>query len=221
MKSSKFRFFRLVALVIVMAQLLSLSTVVAFASSNDETIQQNETILPVESTITENLISTENVVLEPERELKPVISSDKFTTSEKIQLGFDKTDVIDYYYVANGVTVTEGTDNSMEFEIDAVDEFGSVDVYAEALERRRIYREGEKKNERKRDCRILLLGYLNGNLSYCNISHKRLAFDLDYICRRRCSVPDCDVCLQPYCRQAEKRLKSALVHYETGAFSQK
>ena len=131
MKSSKFRFFRLVALVIVMAQLLSLSTVVAFASSNDETIQQNETILPVESTITENLISTENVVLEPERELKPVISSDKFTTSEKIQLGFDKTDVIDYYYVANGVTVTEGTDNSMEFEIDAVDEFGSVDVYAD------------------------------------------------------------------------------------------
>ena len=106
MKSSKFRFFRLVALVIVMAQLLSLSTVVAFASSNDETIQQYETILSVESTITDNIISTENVVLEPERELKPVISSEKFTTSEKIQLGFDRTDVIDYWhYDKNGEVV--------------------------------------------------------------------------------------------------------------------
>ena len=44
MKFSKFSFFRLVALVIVMAQLLSISTVVVLASSENETAQQAETI---------------------------------------------------------------------------------------------------------------------------------------------------------------------------------
>lgn len=44
MKFSKFSFFRLVALVIVMAQLLSISTVVVLASSDNETAQQAETI---------------------------------------------------------------------------------------------------------------------------------------------------------------------------------
>lgn len=70
MKSSKFRFLRLVALVIVMTQLFSLSTVTVFASSNDEAIQQTETTLPVESTITDNSIATENVVFEAKHELK-------------------------------------------------------------------------------------------------------------------------------------------------------
>lgn len=131
MKSSKFRFLRLVALVIVMTQLFSLSTVTVFASSNDEAIQQTETTLPVESTITDNSIATENVVFEAKHELKPVINSEKFTVSEKIQLEFDKTDVIDYYYVTNGLTMTEKADNSMQFELVAVDEFGRVDVYAD------------------------------------------------------------------------------------------
>lgn len=131
MKSSKFRFFRLVALVIVMAQLLSLSTVVAFASSNDETIQQNETILSTESTVTYESNPIENTILESERELNLVISSEKVTASEKIQLGFDKTDIIDYYYVADGVTVTERTSDSMQFELVADEEFGCVDIYAD------------------------------------------------------------------------------------------
>ena len=131
MKSSKFRFLRLVALVIVMAQLLSLSTVVAFASSNDETIQPTETILPEESTFIDNSSSTKNFGVELERELKPVISSDKVTASEQILLEFDTTDVVDHYYVASGVTVTENMNNSMQFELIAVDEFGSIDVYAD------------------------------------------------------------------------------------------
>ena len=65
MKSSKFRFSKLVALVIVMAQLLSLSTVVAFASSNDETIQQNEPIISEESKSTDESNPIEDTILEP------------------------------------------------------------------------------------------------------------------------------------------------------------
>lgn len=131
MKSSKFRLSKLVALVIVMAQLLSLSTVVAFASSNDETIQQNEPIISEESKSTDESNPIEDTIIEPKRELKPVISSEKVAASEKIQLGFDKTDVIDYYYVATGVTVTERSDDSMQFELVADEEFGCVDVYAD------------------------------------------------------------------------------------------
>lgn len=131
MKSSKFRFSRLVALVIVMAQLLSLSAVVVFATSNDEILQQTETVLPIENTLVDNIVATDDLILGTERELKPVISSDKFTTGEEIQIEFDTTEVVDYYYVTNGVAVTEASNNSMQFELVAVDEFGSIDVYAD------------------------------------------------------------------------------------------
>lgn len=131
MKSSKFRFLRLVALVIVMAQLLSLSAVVVFATSNDEILQQTETVLPIENTLVDNIVATDDLILGTERELKPVISSDKFTTGEEIQIEFDTTEVVDYYYVTNGVAVTEASNNSMQFELVAVDEFGSIDVYAD------------------------------------------------------------------------------------------
>ncbi len=76
MKSLKFKIFKLLALVIVMAQLASLSAIIAFASSNDETTQQTEnTTLSMKNynISTENMISAENVVIKPEREFDTYI----------------------------------------------------------------------------------------------------------------------------------------------------
>lgn len=98
MKSSKYRFG---VLVIAIAQLLSLSTPMVQANPNDESTMQNETVLP------------------EERELIPVLSKQKFTTDEQIELSFDNTDVVDYYYISDGITVTEESNGTMQFLLTA------------------------------------------------------------------------------------------------------
>ena len=94
MKSSKRRF---LTLAIVIAQLLSLSTPMVQANSNDESTMQTET------------------VLSEERELIPFLSKQKFTSDEQIELSFDDAGVVDYYYTADGITVTEESNGSMQF----------------------------------------------------------------------------------------------------------
>lgn len=128
MKSARFRF---IALGIVMAQFLSLLPVVAFASSDDKMTQHVEAIISDESIITGVDNSTKDIASGPKHELKPVINSEKVVASEKIKLGFDKANVIDYYYISDGVTVKEKSDDSMQFELIAVEEFGYIDVYAD------------------------------------------------------------------------------------------
>lgn len=88
MKSSKYRFW---VLVIAIAQLFSLSTMTVQANPNDDPTAQTETVLPEEC------------------ELIPVLSKQKFTTDEQIELSFDNTDVVDYYHIADGITVMEGS----------------------------------------------------------------------------------------------------------------
>lgn len=110
MKSSKYRF---VVLVIAIAQLLSLSTPMVQANPDDASTAQTETILSEECVLT------------------PVLSAQKFTTDEQIELSFDNTDVVDYYYISDGITVTEESNGSMQFLLTATDEFGSIEVYAE------------------------------------------------------------------------------------------
>ncbi|MBE6942691.1 MAG: hypothetical protein E7453_00320 [Ruminococcaceae bacterium] len=118
-------------MVLTFAQLLSISSVTVSANSNEKSAKQAEAILPSESISLNNGISVENPIPMPEHELKPIVSSEKFTTDEQIVLRFDYTDVMDYYYVADGITVTEESGNSMQFTLTATEEFGSVDVYAD------------------------------------------------------------------------------------------
>ena len=121
-KNSKYRF---LALMIAVAQFLSISTVIVSANPNEKSTVQAETILSPES------ISLNHNISESKRKLKPIVSSEKFTSNEQIELSFDHTDVEDYYYITDGITVTEGNGNSMQFTLTADDEFGSVDFYAD------------------------------------------------------------------------------------------
>ena len=83
MKSYRFRF---LALFIAIAQLLSLSTVIAFASSNDGTAKQSETMPSTEGISLDNKLLTEAPISTPERKLTPIIHSDKLLANEKIEL---------------------------------------------------------------------------------------------------------------------------------------
>ncbi len=141
MKTSN-RIVRFVALIALIAQLLSLSMVLASASYTEEDVPQVETSQQSEETYqTETVVSnggtTEEINIdtgagssETTRELQTTIKSEKFLSNEQIQIGFDTTDVVDYYYVADGVTVVEDANNPMKFSLDAEEEFGSIDVYA-------------------------------------------------------------------------------------------
>ena len=117
--------FRFISFIITFAQLLSISTVIVSANPNEKSVVQAETILSLES------ISLNNDTSESERKLSPTVSSERFSSNEQVELRFDHTDVVDYYYITDGITVTEGSGNSMQFTLTANDEFGSVDFYAD------------------------------------------------------------------------------------------
>lgn len=134
--SFKFQFCKLIAFVITIAQLLSLLPIITFADSSEEALQPEETIVQEENTLTDNIIQVDDMTLKTEHKLTAIINEKQYTEKEQIPITFDNTDIVDYYYVADGVTVTEKNTDSMQFEITAIDEFGSIDVYAD-------YGEGE------------------------------------------------------------------------------
>lgn len=127
----KLKFYKIIAFIVAIAQFLPLLPVATFASSSEELRQQEETIVQEETTLTENLIQPDDMSLKSNRELKVLISKEQYSSTEKIPIAFDNTDVTDYYYMTDGLTVTEKDTDGMQFEISAVDEIGSVDVYAD------------------------------------------------------------------------------------------
>lgn len=130
MKTSKFNCLRIVALIIVMAQLISISTVVAFASTDDAAVKQEETIIQDEFTYDENTTSIEQDIVEYENDLNLVVGSTKIISGERAEFDFDRTNVLSYNYICDGVAVTEKDNSPMQFEIEAVDQLGCVDIYA-------------------------------------------------------------------------------------------
>lgn len=125
MKSSMVRIIALV--IITTVQILTLSTIMTFAHSEDKTVQNIDESVSEEITAEDNGSLTGN----EECELRCVISSKKVAVNERIELGFDSLGIVDYYYIAKGVNVVEKTDAPMHFELIATDEFGSIDVYAD------------------------------------------------------------------------------------------
>ena len=84
--------------------------------------------LPLESSSDTPFTQTVNV---SKKELKLKFDSNRHAISEPIKINFDKAGIANYRFITSGVTVTERKSDSMEFDLTAMDVFGSVDVYAE------------------------------------------------------------------------------------------
>ncbi|MBO5357602.1 MAG: hypothetical protein J6A95_07510 [Clostridia bacterium] len=117
---------KIVAIFVVMIQLLSLMSVTSFANTSNENIQINKT-----QNVESNIINAEKIDLEKTKELKLNISAKKASISQPIKLNFDKKDVIDYYYEAEGIAVTKTNSDTTEIEFTVNDEFGHLDVYVD------------------------------------------------------------------------------------------
>lgn len=104
-------FLRLGISVIIIMQLLSLLTVSVSASSNDETVLENET---TNITNSDNVESIDETLTDDNPKLTYTIESEKVLSNEVVKVAFDKTGVTDYYYVADGVTVNEIIDRDID-----------------------------------------------------------------------------------------------------------
>ena len=62
--------------------------------------------------------------------LSPIISNDISDISIPIRISFDNTDVISYSIETDGLTAVEVSSGSMEYDIVAIDEYGTFDIYA-------------------------------------------------------------------------------------------
>ena len=63
-------------------------------------------------------------------ELKVIINGPISNADTPIRVSFDNTDVLDYSIETDGLIATEVGNGSMEYDIVATDEFGTLDVYA-------------------------------------------------------------------------------------------
>ena len=78
-----------------------------------------------EATITSELVNTSVGV-----DLNPIISAPIVDMNTPIRVSFNNTDVLSYSIETEGLTATEVTSGSMEYDIVATEEFGALDVYA-------------------------------------------------------------------------------------------
>ena len=91
------KFFRLIVGIIIISQVISLKTVLGFASTNNDEMMPNEATLPLEEISTEN-VEEESASSESEHTLVPIIATKKGTLNECVEVSFDNTGVTEYYY---------------------------------------------------------------------------------------------------------------------------
>ena len=69
-------------------------------------------------------------VVETEINLAPIISSPISDISIPVTVSFDNTNVISYSVEVDGLVATEVEPGTMEYELLATDEYGTLDIYA-------------------------------------------------------------------------------------------
>lgn len=121
----KTKILRILALLLISVQLFSL---IGFAAADDNTedaTKQTITNIVVEDdSITDIKTTVHNKLI-------PTFTKNKFLEHEKMSVCFNSSDVVDYTYFAEGLAVEKADDNSMQFTLDATEEFGRLDVYAD------------------------------------------------------------------------------------------
>lgn len=131
MKASGMRACIIILIVIVTASFLFLLFGIILKKPSEEPLQSEATPAPTESVSKESESETDGNVLKINPRLSPHLNTEPYPVEETLTIVFDNTDVVDYSYTTEGLTAIEKDANSMQFEIVAIDEFGSLDVYAD------------------------------------------------------------------------------------------
>ena len=111
----KIKYISIILFAILCCQIFISHTLLSYATVTDESIE-NYNNPPIGSNIDTNL--------------KPIISAPIVDIDIPVRVSFDNTNVLSYSIETEGLTATEVTDSSMEFDVVATDEFGVLDVYA-------------------------------------------------------------------------------------------
>ena len=111
----KIKYISIILFAILSCQIFITYTLLSYATVGDESIE-NYNNPPIGSNIDTNL--------------KPIISAPIVDIDIPVRVSFDNTNVLSYSIETEGLTATEVTDSSMEFDVVATDEFGVLDLYA-------------------------------------------------------------------------------------------
>ena len=137
MKKIKGYFIKVVTILVTLSILLSFSTISAFADVSDEEaltqpVENSQLSITVENGESVPVIESGEIIRSENRTLTAVFDKTKILKNEEIKVTFDKTDVKNYYYESDGVTIVDTPGSEMTFEILSVEsELGKVDFYAD------------------------------------------------------------------------------------------
>ena len=124
-----------IALVLVFTHLLMPVSEFGYAAEQKENHEfQEETRVTVLNDEYETVkYENESENYDKEKEHAPKVDFEKkgYKKNEKISLHLDDSEIVNCYYEAEGVELYSENSNQMEFEIEATEEFGCIDIYAD------------------------------------------------------------------------------------------
>jgi len=136
MKINKQKVCRIIALLMVVLQVLTMSPMEVFAK-NSKIKESNGNVVNDIIKITQNKNNQNSSNKgKTKRQLKADIKNNKKSKNEKIRIEYDKSDIKKYRYETEGIEVENISD--MKFDIVAKDKFGSLDIYADYGENEEI-----------------------------------------------------------------------------------
>lgn len=124
-----------ITLIFLISQMLFMVTIPSFAFSNDSLgITDDATVEVPTETQSDNTSGTVDImsnIIPPE--LTYTISNPIDLVPGAVRITFDATDIVDYSFEAESLTVYENQILPMTFDLTAIDEFGTFEIVAEKI----------------------------------------------------------------------------------------
>lgn len=131
MKVFKRNLCKVVASILIVIQVVLLCENATYAYSDGRRGEKREQIISSEEPMSDDVLEEVEENRQKEHELEVKLYSTRYSSKEKVKLEFDKSEIKDYYYVTDGVSVSNEAERAMELEVDNESGFGSIDIYAE------------------------------------------------------------------------------------------
>lgn len=124
----KVKFTALVALAIIFTQVFSITSIATTCNDTETIVSEASDTSFVQSDTEDNSIIQANKTTP--KTFSPNFQKNVYTEQESISISFDKKNIVDFTYIAEGLDVEKTIGDSMEFVLKATDEFGKLEVTA-------------------------------------------------------------------------------------------